>query len=146
MFKIPSEELYNRVMQQVEDILKGSKKYSKKENSILNVVKKMDHEQELEIPFGEMMWKYLLILNRKWIQASIAQKNKNDYSFMLKNELASVLSKFCSENSLPTYFQTHLLNLNSAIFNVLNTQLTDYNIKMCYLESKCKKFKNRFII
>lgn len=99
---------------------------------------------QLEVPFGEMMWKYLLILNRKWIQASIAQKNKNDYSFMLKNELASVISKFCAENSLPTYFQTHLLNLNSAIFNVLNTQLTDYNIKMCYLKSKCKKFKNRF--
>ena len=27
-----------------------------------------------------------------------------------------------------------------------NTQLTEYNINMCYLESKCKKFKNRFII
>ena len=146
MFKIRSEELYNRVMQQVEDILKSSKKYSEKDNSILNVVKKMVYEQKLEVPFGEMMWKYLLILNRKWIQASIAQKNKNDYSFMLKNELASVLSKFCADNSLPNLFRTHLLNLNSAIFNVLNTQLTDYNIKMCYLESKCKKFKNRFII
>jgi hypothetical protein len=133
-------------MQQVEDILKSSKKYSKKDNSILNVVKEMVYEQELEVPFGEMMWKYLLILNRKWIQASIAQKNKNEYSFMLKNELASVLLEFCAENSLPAYFKSHLLNLNSAIFNVLNTQLTEYNIKMCYLESKCKKFKNRFII
>ena len=146
MFKIQSEELYNRVMQEVEDILKGSKKYSKKENNILNIIKKMVYERDLEVPFGEMMWRYLLILNRKWVQASVAQKNKYDYSFMLKNELAAVLSKFCAENSLPNVFKTHLLNLNSAIFNVLNTQLTDYNIKMCYLESKCKKFKNRFII
>ena len=146
MFKIPNKELYNRVMQEVEDILKSSKKYSKKDNSILNVVKKMVYELELELPFGEMMWRYLLILNRKWIQASVAQKNKNDYAFMLKNELGSVLSKFCARNSLPNDFRTHLLNLNSAIFNVLNTQLTEYNIKMCYLESKCKKFKNRFII
>ena len=141
-----NEELYNRVMQQVEDILKHSKKYSKKDNNILSIVKKMIYELELELPFGEIMWRYLLILNRKWVQASVAQKNKNDYAFMLKSELGSVLSKFCARNSLPNDFRTHLLNLNSAIFNVLNTQLTDYNIKMCYLESKCEKFKNRFII
>ena len=143
---ISSEELYNRVMQEVEDILKHSKKYYKKDNNILNIVKKMIYEREIEVSFGEMMWRYLLILNRKWGQVSVEQKNKNDYSFMLKYELIGILSKFCADNSLPNVFKTHLLNLNSAIFNVLNTQLTEYNIKMCYLESKCKKFKNRFII
>ena len=141
-----NEELYNRVMQEVEDILKHSKKYSKKDNNILSIVKKMVYELDLEIPFGEMMWRYLLILNRKWIQTSVAQKNKNDYAYMLKNELASVLSNFCARNSLPNVFRSHLLNLNSAIFKVLNAQLTEYDIKMCYLESKCKKFKNKFII
>ena len=132
-------ELYDSVVREVRNLLESSPKITKK-NNILDTCLKMISERNIEDEFSKILLRYVIYLNKHWIQQSYKNKKNLDFATVTRIELGNIISSLSCDRTM----LTHLLNLHRAIWGNQMIQLQDYQVKMKYLESGCKKFKNKF--
>lgn len=131
-------ELYDSVVREVRNLLESSPKMTKK-NNILEKCLEMISERNIEDEFSKILLKYVIYLNVHWIQQSYKNKKNLDFATVTRIELGKIISSLSHDKAM----LTHLLNLHHAIWNEQMIQLQDYQVKMKYLKSGCKKFKNK---